>query len=150
MFSPTVDELALKKRTLLPVYPSQVYMLCVVFLLKIFMLKYLTFSELYSSKDSAFENFNLVVKTELLRRSLNFISYFFIFLIGLEILFSFNKALNANRIFVYGFGACLFYSFIEKMIVDSIDVFSLPYLIQAFPILLIPIYILLRRRYFFN
>ena len=113
-------------------------------------LKYLTFSELYASTNTAFENFNLVVKTELLRRSLNFISYFFIFLIGLEILFSFNKALNANRIFVYGFGACLFYSFIEKMILDSIDVFSLPYLIQAFPILLIPVYILLRRRYFFS
>ena len=33
-------------------------------------LKYLTFSELYASTNTAFENFNLVVKTELLRRSL--------------------------------------------------------------------------------
>ena len=93
-----------------------------------------------------FENFNLIVKTELLRRGLNFIAYFFIFLIGLEILLAMNKGFNTNRILIYGFGASLFYSFIEALVADSITVFQLPFLLQAFPLLLILPYLYVKKQ----
>ena len=112
-------------------------------------LKYLRSSELVASSGSAFENYNLIVQTELLRRSLNFLSYFFIFIIGLEILLSFNKGFNTNRILIYGFGTCLLYSFLETLIADSITVFGLPFYLQAFPVLFIPIYLYLKRFVFF-
>ena len=112
-------------------------------------LKYLRSSELVASSNSAFENYNLIVQTELLRRSLNFLSYFFIFIIGLEILLSFNKGFNTNRILIFGFGACLLYSFLETLIADSITVFGLPFYLQAFPVLFIPIYLYLKRFVFF-
>ena len=112
-------------------------------------LKYLRSSELVASSNSAFENYNLIVQTELLRRSLNFLSYFFIFIIGLEILLSFNKGFNTNRILIFGFGTCLLYSFLETLIADSITVFGLPFYLQAFPVLLIPIYLYLKRFVFF-
>ena len=38
-------------------------------------LKYLRSSELVASSNSAFENYNLIVQTELIRRSLNFLSW---------------------------------------------------------------------------
>ena len=109
-------------------------------------LKYLSFSQLIENSDSAFENFNLIVKTELLRRGLNFIAYFFIFLIGLEILLAMNKGFNTNRILIYGFGASLFYSFIEALVADSITVFQLPFLLQAFPLLLILPYLYVKKQ----
>ena len=112
-------------------------------------LKYLRSSELVASANSAFENYNLIVQTELLRRSLNFLSYFFIFIIGLEILLSFNKGFNTNRILIFGFGTCLLYSFLETLIADSITVFGLPFYLQAFPVLFIPIYLYLKRFVFF-
>ena len=112
-------------------------------------LKYLRSSELVASSNSAFENYNLIVQTELLRRSLNFLSYFFIFIIGLEILLSFNKGFNTNRILIFGFGTCLLYSFLETLIADSITVFGLPFYLQAFPVLFIPIYLYLKRFVFF-
>ena len=112
-------------------------------------LKYLSFSQLIENSDSAFENFNLIVKTELLRRSLNFLCYIVIFLVGLEILLSFAKTLNVNRILVYGFGACLIYGFVESVFADSISVFMLPYYLQAFPVLLILLYYTFRKRLFF-
>ena len=112
-------------------------------------LKYLRSSELVESSNSSFENYNLIVQTELLRRSLNFLSYFFIFIIGLEILLSFNKGFNTNRILIFGFGACLLYSFLEALIADSITVFGLPFYLQAFPVLFIPIYLYLKRFVFF-
>ena len=102
------------------------------------------------NSSSTFEKFSLVSKTELLRRSLNFLSYLLIFLIGLEILISFSKTINVNRILIYGFGACLIYEFIESVFADSISVFMLPYYLQAFPILLICMYFGLRKRLFFN
>ena len=111
--------------------------------------KQLSFSQLIQNSTSSFEKFSLVSKTELLRRSLNFLSYLVIFLVGLEILISFTKALNVNRILIYGFGACLIYQFIESVFADSISVFMLPYYLQAFPILLILMYFLLRKRFFF-
>ena len=111
--------------------------------------KQLSFSQLIQNSTSSFEKFSLVSKTELLRRSLNFLSYLVIFLVGLEILISFTKALNVNRILIYGFGACLIYQFIESVFADSIAVFMLPYYLQAFPILLILMYFLLRKRFFF-
>ena len=111
--------------------------------------KQLSFSQLIQNSTSSFEKFSLVSKTELLRRSLNFLSYLVIFLVGLEILISFTKALNVNRILIYGFGACLIYQFVESVFADSIAVFMLPYYLQAFPILLILIYFLLRKRFFF-
>ena len=109
-------------------------------------LKYLTFSELWQNSYSSFENFNLKVNTEILRRSVNFIAYFVIFLIGLEMLLSFNKTLNINRILVYGFGCCLIYRFIESLVADSISVFNLSFLFQGFPLLMIPIYFLIKKR----
>ena len=109
-------------------------------------LKYLTFSELWQNSYSSFENFNLKVNTEILRRSVNFISYFVIFLIGLEMLLSFNKTLNINRILVYGFGSCLIYRFVESLVADSISVFNLSFLFQGFPLLMIPIYFLIKKR----
>ena len=109
-------------------------------------LKYLTFSELIENSSSAFENFNLKVNTEILRRSINFIAYFFIFLIGLEMLLSSNRSLNVNRILVYGFGSCLIYRFVESLVADSISVFNLSFLLQGFPLLMIPIYFLVKRR----
>ena len=109
-------------------------------------LKYLTFSELWQNSYSSFENFNLKVNTEILRRSVNFISYFVIFLIGLEMLLSFNKTLNVNRILVYGFGSCLIYRFVESLVADSISVFNLSFLFQGFPLLMIPIYFLIKKR----
>jgi len=109
-------------------------------------LKYLTFSELWQNSYSSFENFNLKVNTEILRRSVNFISYFVIFLIGLEMLLSFNKTLNINRILVYGFGSCLIYRFVESLVADSISVFNLSFLLQGFPLLMIPIYFLIKKR----
>ena len=51
-------------------------------------LKYLSFSQLATNAQSKFENFNLVVKTEMLRRATNYLSYFIIFLFGLEMLLS--------------------------------------------------------------
>ncbi len=111
--------------------------------------KQLSFSQLIQNSTSSFEKFSLVSKTELLRRSLNFLSYLVIFLVGLEILISFTKALNVNRILIYGFGACLIYQFVESVFADSIAVFMLPYYLQAFPILLILMYFLLRKRFFF-
>ena len=111
-------------------------------------LKYLTFSELIENTSSNFENFTLKVNTEILRRSMNFISYFLIFLIGLEMLLSFNRSINVNRILLYGFGTCLIYRFIESLVADSISVFNLSYILQAFPLLLIPIYFLIRKRLF--
>ena len=111
--------------------------------------KQLSFSQLMQNSTSSFEKFSLVSKTELLRRSLNFLSYLVIFLVGLEILISFTKALNVNRILIYGFGACLIYQFVESVFADSISVFMLPYYLQAFPILLILMYFLLRKRFFF-
>jgi len=112
-------------------------------------IKQLTFSELIENSSASFEKFSLVSKTELMRRSLNFLSYFVIFLIGLEIILSFAKTLNVNRILIYGFGACLIYGFIESVFADSIAVFMLPYYLQAFPILLVMLYYMLRKRYFF-
>ena len=112
-------------------------------------IKQLSFSQLIENSNSSFEKFSLVSKTELLRRSLDFLSYLVIFLVGLEILISFTKALNVNRILIYGFGACLIYQFIESVFADSISVFMLPYYLQAFPILLILMYFLLRKRLFF-
>ena len=112
-------------------------------------IKHLSFSELIENSSSSFEKFSLVSKTELLRRSLNFLSYLVIFLIGLEILLSFTKTLNVNRIIIYGFGACLIYGFIESVFADSIAVFLLPFYLQAFPVLLILIYYLFRKRFFF-
>ena len=109
-------------------------------------LKYLTFSELIENSSSAFKNFNLKVNTEILRRSINFIAYFFIFLIGLEMLLSSNRSLNVNRILVYGFGSCLIYRFVESLVADSISVFNLSFLLQGFPLLMIPIYFLVKRR----
>ena len=111
--------------------------------------KQLSFSQLIQNSTSSFEKFSLVSKTELLRRSLNFLSYLVIFLVGLEILISFTKALNVNRILIYGIGACLIYQFVESVFADSISVFMLPYYLQAFPILLILMYFLLRKRFFF-
>ena len=111
-------------------------------------IKQLSFSQLIENSNSSFEKFSLVSKTELLRRSLDFLSYLVIFLVGLEILISFTKALNVNRILIYGFGACLIYQFIESVFADSISVFVLPYYLQAFPILLILMYFLLRKRFF--
>ena len=111
--------------------------------------KQLSFSQLMQNSTSSFEKFSLVSKTELLRRSLNFLSYLVIFLVGLEILISFTKALNVNRILIYGIGACLIYQFVESVFADSISVFMLPYYLQAFPILLILMYFLLRKRFFF-
>ena len=110
-------------------------------------LKYLKFSELLENSSSSFKNFTLKVNTEILRRSTNFISYFVIFLIGLGMLLSFNGHLNVNRILVYGFGSCLIYRFIESLVVDSISVFSLPYILQAFPLLMIPTYYLIKKRF---
>jgi hypothetical protein len=112
-------------------------------------IKQLSFSQLIENSNSSFEKFSLVSKTELLRRSLDFLSYLVIFLVGLEILISFTKALNVNRILIYGFGVCLIYQFIESVFADSISVFVLPYYLQAFPILLILTYFLLRKRFFF-
>ena len=112
-------------------------------------IKQLSFSQLIENSSSTFEKFSLVSKTELLRRSLNFLSYLLIFLIGLEILISFSKTINVNRILIYGFGACLIYEFIESVFADSISVFMLPYYLQAFPILLICMYFGLRKRFFF-
>ena len=112
-------------------------------------IKQLTFSELVENSSASFKKFSLVSKTELMRRSLNFLSYFVIFLIGLEIILSFAKTLNVNRILIYGFGACLIYGFIESVFADSIAVFMLPYYLQAFPILLVMLYYMLRKRYFF-
>lgn len=112
-------------------------------------IKHLSFSELIENSSSSFEKFSLVSKTELLRRSLNFLSYLVIFLVGLEILLSFTKTLNVNRIIIYGFGACLIYGFIESVFADSIAVFLLPFYLQAFPVLLILIYYLFRKRFFF-
>ena len=112
-------------------------------------IKQLSFSQLIENSNSSFEKFSLVSKTELLRRSLDFLSYLVIFLVGLEILISFTKALNVNRILIYGFGACLIYQFIESVFADSISVFVLPYYLQAFPVLLILMYFLLRKRFFF-
>ena len=109
-------------------------------------LKYLTFSELWQNSYSSFENFNLKINTEILRRSVNFISYFVIFLIGLQMLLTFNKTLNINRILVYGFGSCLIYRFVESLVADSISVFNLSFLLQAFPLLMIPIYFLIKKR----
>jgi len=111
-------------------------------------IKQLSFSQLIENSNSSFEKFSLISKTELLRRSLDFLSYLVIFLVGLEILISFTKALNVNRILIYGFGACLIYQFIESVFADSISVFVLPYYLQAFPILLILMYFLLRKRFF--
>ena len=96
-------------------------------------LKYLTFSELIENTSSNFENFTLKVNTEILRRSMNFISYFLIFLIGLEMLLSFNRQINVNRILLYGFGTCLIYRFIESLVADSISVFNLSYILQGIP-----------------
>lgn len=112
-------------------------------------IKQLSFSQLIENSSSSFEKFSLVSKTELLRRSLNFLSYLVIFLIGLEILLSFSKNLNVNRILIYGFGACLIYQFVESVFADSISVFMLPYYLQAFPVLLILIYYAFRKRFFF-
>ena len=112
-------------------------------------IKQLSFSQLIENSSSSFEKFSLVSKTELLRRSLNFLSYLVIFLFGLEILLSFSKNLNVNRILIYGFGACLIYQFVESVFADSISVFMLPYYLQAFPVLLIFIYYALRKRFFF-
>ena len=112
-------------------------------------IKHLSFSELIENSSSSFEKFSLVSKTELLRRSLNFLSYLVIFLVGLEILLSFTKTLNVNRIIIYGFGACLIYGFIESVFADSIAVFLLPFYLQAFPVILILIYYLFRKRFFF-
>ena len=111
-------------------------------------IKQLSFSQLIQNSNSSFEKFSLISKTELLRRSLDFLSYLVIFLVGLEILITFTKALNVNRILIYGFGACLIYQFIESVFADSISVFVLPYYLQAFPILLILMYFLLRKRFF--
>jgi hypothetical protein len=111
-------------------------------------IKQLSFSQLIENSNSSFEKFSLISKTELLRRSLDFLSYLVIFLVGLEILISFTKALNVNRILIYGFGACLIYQFIESVFADSISVFVLPYYLQAFPVLLIFMYFLLRKRFF--
>ena len=52
-------------------------------------IKHLTFTELIENSSASFEKFSLVSKTELLRRSLNFLCYIVIFLVGLEILLSF-------------------------------------------------------------
>ena len=112
-------------------------------------IKHLKFSELIQNTSASFEKFSLVSKTELLRRSLNFLCYIVIFLIGLEILLSFAKTLNVNRILVYGFGACLIYGFVESVFADSISVFMLPYYLQAFPVLLILLYYTFRKRFFF-
>ena len=84
-------------------------------------IKQLSFSQLIENSNSSFEKFSLISKTELLRRSLDFLSYLVIFLVGLEILISFTKALNVNRILIYGFGACLIYQFIESVFADSIS-----------------------------
>jgi len=70
-------------------------------------IKHLSFSELIENSSASFEKFSLVSKTELLRRSLNFLCYIVIFMIGLEILLSYSKTLNVNRILVYGVW-CLF------------------------------------------
>ena len=112
-------------------------------------IKHLTFTELIENSSASFEKFSLVSKTELLRRSLNFLCYIVIFLVGLEILLSFAKTLNVNRILVYGFGACLIYGFVESVFADSISVFMLPYYLQAFPVLLILLYYTFRKRLFF-
>ena len=60
-------------------------------------IKHLSFSQLIQNSTSSFEKFSLVSKTELLEGALNFLCYLVIFLIGLEILLSFTKALNVNR-----------------------------------------------------
>ena len=112
-------------------------------------LKYLKLSELAENADTSFENFNLLVQTEMLRRALNFVAYFFILLIGIELLIRGQKGFNTNRILIYGFGTCLFYSFVETLVADSITVFGLPFYIQAFPILFMPIYFYLKRNVFF-
>ena len=112
-------------------------------------IKHLSFSELIENSSSSFEKFSLVSKTELLRRSLNFLCYIIIFMIGLEILLSFSKTLNVNRILVYGFGACLIYGFIESVFSVSFAAFSFLFYLQAFPIVLILIYYLFRKRFFF-
>ena len=112
-------------------------------------LKYLKLSELAKNADTSFENFNLLVQTEMLRRTLNFVAYFFILLIGIELLIRGQKGFNTNRILIYGFGTCLFYSFVETLVADSITVFGLPFYIQAFPILFVPAYFYLKRNVFF-
>ena len=112
-------------------------------------IKQLSFSQLIENSSSSFKKFSLVSKTELLRRSLNFLSYLVIFLVGLEILISFSKTLNVNRVLIYGFGACLVYEFIESVFADSISVFMLPYYLQAFPVIIVLLYFLLRKRFFF-
>ena len=112
-------------------------------------LKYLSFSQLATNAQSKFENFNLVVKTEMVRRATNYLSYFIIFLFGLELLSTFNRKLNVNRMLIYSFGACLVYNFIESVIADSISVFGLPFYLQGFPILLVIVYFSIRKRLFF-
>ena len=100
-------------------------------------------------KQSKFENFNLVVKTEMLRRATNYLSYFIIFLFGLEMLLSFSRNMNINRILIYSFGVCLIYNFVESLVADSISVFGLPFYLQGFPILLVIVYFSIRKRLFF-
>tara|TARA_B100001939_G_scaffold173899_1_gene149729 strand:- start:3682 stop:4551 length:870 start_codon:yes stop_codon:yes gene_type:complete len=112
-------------------------------------LKFLSFSDLSTNAKSKFVNFNLVVKTEFLRRATSYLSYFVIFLIGLEMLLSFNRKMNINRILIYSFGVCLVYNFIESLIADSISVFGLSFYFQGFPILLIILYFAIRKRLFF-
>ncbi len=112
-------------------------------------LKYLSFSQLATNAQSKFENFNLVVKTEMLRRATNYLSYFIIFLFGLEMLLSFSRNMNINRILIYSFGVCLIYNFIESLVADSISVFGLPFYLQGFPILLVIVYFSIRKRLFF-
>jgi hypothetical protein len=112
-------------------------------------LKYLSFSQLATNAQSKFENFNLVVKTEMVRRATNYLSYFIIFLFGLEMLLSFNRNVNINRILIYSFGVCLIYNFIESLVADSISVFGLPFYLQGFPILLVIVYFSIRKRLFF-
>jgi hypothetical protein len=112
-------------------------------------LKYLSFSQLATNAQSKFENFNLVVKTEMLRRATNYLSYFIIFLFGLEMLLSFSRNMNINRILIYSFGVCLIYNFVESLVADSISVFGLPFYLQGFPILLVIVYFSIRKRLFF-
>lgn len=112
-------------------------------------LKFLSFSDLSTNAKSKFVNFNLVVKTEFLRRATSYLSYFVIFLIGLEMLLSFNRKMNINRILIYSFGVCLIYNFIESLMADSISVFGLSFYFQGFPILLIILYFAIRKRLFF-
>ena len=50
-------------------------------------LKYLRSSELVESSNSSFENYNLIVQTELLRRSVSFLSYFLSSLLGWKFCF---------------------------------------------------------------